>query len=258
MYYLPLKDGVVTLLKKGFVPLSAPEETSLPGYRSLKPGGVQVTDEQYLRHMRNSYAQLPAQLAGLLTFEAFLQQAQQKRKDIERAISAAAEQAQKLDAGQPQDWLWLTMYSDADSALAWSVAGFDSVWLAIDEQRWPEADVQPIQYTEHWPASFPQRLLFDSPQRAALMQGRVILPRESVPTSVEVAGQRHWLLRIPPHAIRRILIGSGVSNRLRTELGAMLRQDFRYQRIPVATMQAADIGMRWQFQTGLLTSSEKA
>ncbi len=258
MYYLPLKDEVVTLLKKGFVPLSAPEETSLPGYRPLRPDSVRVTDEQYTIYMRNSYAQLPGQLAGLLSFDAFLQQAEPKRKDIERAISVAAEQRQQQDTGQPQDWLWLTMFRDPDSALAWSVAGFDSVWLAIDEQRWAGADVQPIQYTEHWPASFPQRLLFDSPQRAALMQGRVVLPRESVPISVEVAGQRHWLLRIPPNAIRRILIGSGVSNRLRTELGAMLRQDFRYQRIPVATMQAADIGMRWQFQTGLLTSSEKA
>ena len=257
--YLPLSEEAIPLLKRGVLPLTAPEDSVLPGY--LAPAGAahqQVSREDYLAHLQAEYGRLPATLKSLLTVEAFIQQAESKRADIEAALLRRQEAAAEQQCGSPAEWLWQSFYTDPGCALAWSHSGFRTLWLGIDARLWEGASLSPVQYEERWPLSWPERLLCDAPARAGLAQQRLLCARSAVEKSVLVGGRRQWLLRLPPKALRVVLIGAGMEEPFRRRLQAFLKQDFRYQRIPLAEMQLQPQGMSWQFQLRSLTSSENA
>ena len=256
--YLTFSDEVVPLLKRGLIPLSAPEASLLPGYSvSRGPRQASVSDDDYQQHMAAEYQRLPANLQGLLTFEAFLQQAQSKRSSLEQAMISRQQAREEEQQGNPADWLWRDLYTRPDCAMAWSQTGFGAVWLGIDAGVWQaaldgdnprdEQLIQDVRYDAHWPLSFPQRLWFDDPQRSVLAQQRLIIARDQVDKTIQVAGQTQWLLYLPPKAIRLVLLGGSIRPALKTQLSGLLQQDFRYQRIPLAHMQLADRGMNWVF-----------
>ena len=248
LVFLTFSDEIVPLLKRGLIPLSAPEHSDLPGYEvETGPQLAAVSEEDYQRHMRAEYQRLPANLQGLLTFDAFLTQAQGKRALIEQAMVDKQRAQAQLQQGQPQDWLWREGYSDASCALAWSQAGYGSVWLGIDVQQWPQAEFHAVRYESHWPLTFPERLQFDAPQRSPLAQQRLILPRAEVDKTIQVGGQTQWLLYLPPKAIRLVLLGGRISPRLKSALLSLLSQDFRYQRIERAQMTLSARTAAWQF-----------
>lgn len=245
LVYLPLADEVIPLLKRAVIPLTAPEEDLLPGYPLLprQAPAVQVAD--YQAHMEAEYQRLPESLRGLLTLETFLRQAESKRGDIEQQLLARAERSVQQASGDIADWVWQSFYTDSSDALAWSLSGYDRVWLGIDPQQWPEATLEPVSYDSRWPDSFPQRLLSDAPTRAGLQQQRLLLARAAAGTSIRVGGRQQWLLRLPPKALRVFLLGAALPQPLSGRLRQFLSQDFRYQRIPLATMTVDGPQIRW-------------
>ncbi|MDK2776619.1 MAG: hypothetical protein KYX62_03080 [Pseudomonadota bacterium] len=257
--FLPLAEEVIPLLKRGVVPLTAPEDSQLPGYLPLGSASrSSVSQQDYAAHMQAEFERLPQNLRSLLTLDAFLQQAESKRADIEAALIRQRKAAEEKQQGRPAEWLWQHFYSDAHCALAWGQSGFNTIWLGVDASQWDGAELQPVQYVQRWPVSYPQRLLCDAVARSGLMQQRLILPRAELDKSVVVGGRRQWLLRLPPKALRVVLIGAGCGQPLRQRLHQFLRQDFRYQRIPLGEMTVLADGMAWQFQARPFTRSEKA
>ena len=247
LLFLPLSEEVIPLLKRAVIPLTAPEESLLPGYKRLKTAAAAITEADYLAHLKAEYARLPASLKGLLDENSFIRQAAGKRTEIEKALLAKRQNEVSADSGAITDWLWQSFYSDAFSALAWGQAGFDTVWLGIDPAFCPAAEISPVQYQQHWPADYPARLRADSPAREGLAQQRLLLARTACGEPIRVGGRQQWLLRLPPSALRIVLYGAAVPPAFSARLTEFLRQDFRYQRIARGQMQPDGSGMNWAF-----------
>ncbi|WP_430460871.1 hypothetical protein ACQUQU_16845 [Thalassolituus sp. LLYu03] len=256
LLYLPLSEEVIPLLKRAVIPLTAPEYAALPGYQRPPVTVAAVSGEEYEAHLRAEFARLPPALRDLMTVDTFIQQAERKRRDIEQALLVRKQQAAAAPVGNPEDWLWQTFSTDPDCALSWSLHGFNRVWLGIQPDFCPQADIRPLRYDEQWPADFPSRLWADAPARSPLRQHRLVLARKEAGPPITVAGSRQWLLRLPPKALRIVLVGSAVPAPALKRLQAFLRQDFRYQRIPVGYMAPDGRGMSWHFHKRPLTRCE--
>lgn len=77
--YLPLAAEALTLLKRGVVAVPEVKRWPLPWLQSAtRTMPSAVPEEDYQDYLQQAYARLPANVAGLLTFEQFAAQAQAK------------------------------------------------------------------------------------------------------------------------------------------------------------------------------------
>lgn len=260
LVYLPLQEEALPLLKRGVIPL---RPASHCGLSWLAPAQQQadtparVSEADYLQHLRQEYARLPGSLRGLLSEEAFIAQAGQKRLEIEAALLAQRQQQQVQHTGSADDWLLQRFYPNPYSGLTWELnGGFSAIWLGLDPQQWPEAQLQPVSYQPHLAAAYPQRLLNDSPEAAFLGEQRWLQAVAATEKLITVAGVQQGLVRLPPKALRCVLFGSQVRPAYARQFGQYWLQDFRYQRIPLVRMSWLPDQFSWVFRP--FTRSENA
>ncbi len=237
--YLPLSVEALTLLKRGVVALPEVKRWQLPWLQSSSDiAPAAVAEQDYQDYLQQSYERLPANVGGVLTFEQFAAQAEAKRADIEAHLRQQRQAEQAQQQGSANDWLLQRFFADALDPLAWHQheQGFACVWLALDPELWPQAELQPVQYHPQRTLSYPGALLVDPPAFAPLQEQRVLLEREQAPKLIEIQGMTSGLLRLPPKAIRALLLGSHYPQALRQSLLEFWYGDFRYQRIPIYRM----------------------
>lgn len=261
LVFLSLGKEALPLLKRGVVPVTLATESGLVWYQAQstrqKPSTARVTEEEYLAHLRQEYARLPKNLQSLFSEDAFIQQAEPKRMAIEAALVERQQQRQSIEQGQPQDWLLQRFYTDPYSALCWQQFGYNRLWVGIDPAQWPQAEVQPVRYSTILPATYPERLLVDSNENTAFGEQRLVMPRTAIKSWVELADKRQGLLRLPPRALRCVLMGATTTQSFRQAFISYWRQDFRYQRIPVALMQLQADQFAWHYHLVEFTKAEK-
>ncbi|MCT7359100.1 hypothetical protein [Thalassolituus pacificus] len=260
LVYLPLGEEAIPLLKRGFIPLLPATASGLPWLLppAAQPALVRVSADDYQSHMLSEYGRLPANLRDLISQEDFLRQAESKRVDIEAALVAQRKARAEEDAGRPQDWLLQRFFSNPYCALAWRHgAGFGGIWLGVDPQQWPDTAFHPVSYQSQRTPRLPDSLYCDPPTHAPLAEQRLICAAAAVDKSVQVGHQRQWLLRLPPKALRVVLLGAQVSRRFEQNLLQFWQQDFRYQRIPLSQMTFNNRDLSWEFQLRPLTRAEK-
>ena len=197
---------------------------------------MRVSDADYQAHLQREYARLPANLQGLLTLEQFMRQAESKRPDIEAALGALRQQQVQTQQGDASEWLMQRLFRDPYSPLAWAQAGWQSVWLGIDPQQWPQAVVQSVTYGRSIPLSYPPRLLADHADNAGLKECRIVQPVTQFKTLVNMANSQQGLVRLPASALVCVLLGASTRSEYEAKFMAYWRQDLRYKRIPVARM----------------------
>lgn len=265
LVFLALGKEALPLLKRGVVPLSLATQAGLVWYQARsskkKPATARVSELEYFTHLSQEYARLPDNLKSLFTEEAFIQQAEPKRADIEAALFALRQQQSNLQIGQPEDWLLQRFFTQPYSTLAWQQTGFNKLWLGIDTTQWSQVQtdttsVSAVRYVTTQPASYPERLLADSSENAALAEQRLVMPRTEVDSSIMLNDKQQGLLRLPPKALRCVLMGAATSKQFRQSFVSYWRQDFRYQRIPVALMQLQADQFAWQFHLLEFTKAE--
>ncbi|MCD8522299.1 MAG: hypothetical protein LRY66_08930 [Saccharospirillaceae bacterium] len=260
LVYLPLGEEAIPLLKRGFIPLLPAAASGLPW---LLPPPAQaalqrISAADYYAHMHAEYGRLPDNLRSLISQEDFLRQAEGKRADIEAALVAQRKARAEEDSGKPEDWLLQRFFSDPYCPLAWHHgAGFGGIWLGIDPEQWPDAIFHPVSYQIQRAPRLPDSLYCDPPNHSPLAEQRLICAVTTVDKSVQVGNQRQGLLRLPPKALRVLLLGALISRRFEQNLLQFWRQDFRYQRIPLAQMQFSNRELGWEYQLRPLTSAEK-
>ncbi|QQD23052.1 hypothetical protein GJQ55_00550 [Venatoribacter cucullus] len=251
LVFLPLGEEALPLLKRGVVPLLCPADSGLPWFvraAEKAQAPARIDDAAYLAHLQREYQRLPDSLRGLLTQEVFIQQAEKKRADIEAALLAQQQAQAVQDTGNPEDWLLQRFYTDPFSLLAWQQGGgLKTLWLGIDASQWPEAALQSVEYRPSLPAAYPQRLWAESPVLAPLQEQRLVLARADAGRLVEVAGRTQGLLRLPPVALRCVLLGAEMRPAFVASFRQFWQQDFRYQRMPLARMQLQSDRYGWDF-----------
>ncbi len=261
LIFLSLGKEALPLLKRGVISLSLATQAGLVWYQAKSakqnPTTTRVSEQEYLTHLRQEYARLPANLQVLFTEEAFIEQAEPKRMAIEEALVELRQQQSNVQQGQPQDWLLQRFYTNPYSTISWQQSGFNKVWLGIDAAQWPQAKVEKVRYGTTLPASYPERLLVDSNENSALAEQRLVIPRTEIETVVELADKQQGLLRLPPKALRCVLMGATTTQAFRQSFISYWRQDFRYQRIPVALMQLQADQFAWQYHLLEFTKAEK-
>ncbi|UXD89153.1 hypothetical protein [Thalassolituus hydrocarboniclasticus] len=259
LVYLPLGEEAIPLLKRGFIPLLPATASGLPWLLPppAQAAQVRISAEDYLSHMHAEYERLPENLRSLISRDDFLRQAESKRADIEAALVAQRKARAEEDIGKPEDWLLQRFFSDPYCPLAWSYgAGFSGIWLGIDPQYWPDTLFRPVSYQLQRAPRLPDSLCCDPPHQAILAEQRLICARESVDKSIQVGQQRQWLLRLPPKALRMVLLGAQIPRRFEQGLLQFWQQDFRYQRIPLAQMRFNNRDLNWEYQLRPLTRAE--
>ncbi|MBE0482954.1 MAG: hypothetical protein IBX52_05570 [Bacterioplanes sp.] len=245
--YLPLTADVLPTLKRGVVPLQPMPWSALPWLTAtVRSESVDIREEDYQEYLRMAYQRLPATVAGLLTFEQFAQQAAQKRSEIEEELRR--HRSVTMSSSPSDDWFVQRFFPDPCSLSAWqqTALGFASVWLAINEKDWPQARIQEVLYGVSAPASFPQRAYYDPVDNRHLEERRITLQRSHAQRVVSIRGQERALLRLPPKAIRGVLLGSELSADFNAEFVRFWRSDFRYQRIPVLAMVWDNGQLTWR------------
>lgn len=261
LIFLSLGKESLPLLKRGVIPLSLATQAGLVWYQAKstkqKPTTARVSEQEYLAHLRQEYARLPESLQSLFTVEAFIEQAEPKRVAIEAALVEFRQQQTDTQHGQPEDWLLQRFYTNPYSTVSWQQTGFNKVWLGIDAAQWPQAEVEKVRYGTTLPANYPERLLVDSNESVALAEQRLVMPRTEVETIVELADKQQGLLRLPPKALRCVLMGATTTQAFRQSFISYWRQDFRYQRIPVALMQLQADQFGWHYHLLEFTKAEK-
>ncbi len=261
LMFLSLGREVLPLLKRGVIPLSLATQAGLVWYQAKsikqKTTTVRVSEQEYLAHLRQEYVRLPSSLQSLFTEEAFIEQAEPKRMAIEAALVEFRKQQSNVQQGQPEDWLLQRFYTNPYSTVSWHQTGFNKVWLGIDAAQWPQAEVVKVRYGTTLPASYPERLLADSYENAGLAEQRLVIARTEIETMVELADKQQGLLRLPPKALRCVLMGATTTQSFRQAFVSYWRQDFRYQRIPVALMQLQAEQFTWQYHLLEFTKAEK-
>lgn len=265
LVFLSLGKEALPLLKRGVIPLSLATQAGLVWYQTSstkkKPTTTRVSEQEYLTHLHQEYARLPENLQSLFTAEAFIQQAEPKRAEIEAALFEFRQQQSTLQLGQPEDWLLQRFYTQPHSALAWQQTGFNKVWLGIDAALWPQVQTETttlreVRYVTTQPASYPERLFADSSENSALAEQRLIMPRAEIESLLTLNDKKQGLLRLPPIALRCVLMGASTTQQFRQSFISYWRQDFRYQRIPVALMQLQADQFAWQFHLLEFTKAE--
>lgn len=244
--YLPLAMDMVPALKKGMVPLSALPWSVLPWLTATEQRShLEISEEDYQQYLLVAYQRLPANLAGLLSFEQFVQQAAHKRAQIEEELRQ--HRVASVPQSSPQDWFVQRVFSDPYSMPAWQQAAwaFASIWLAIDERAWPQAELQDVLYGVAPPSAYPQRIYYDPEGNQALSERRLVLNRSQVNRVIRVHDHDWALLRLPPNAIRGVLLGSEITPSARTAFVQFWRSDFRYQRIPLLSMVWKNAQIHW-------------
>lgn len=259
LVYLSLGEEAIPLLKRGFIPLLPATASGLAWL--IPPQGqdvqLQISTEDYLAHMQAEYERLPDTLRGLICYADFLHQAESKRAEIESALVIRRKAQAEEDSGRPEDWLLQRFFTDPYCPLAWSYgAGFSGLWLGIDPQQWPDVIFRPVSYQVQRTPRLPDSLCSDPPHLAVLAEQRLICTRESVDKSVQVGQQRQWLLRLPPKALRMLLLGAQISPRFKQNLLQFWQQDFRYQRIPLVQMRFNNHDLNCGYQLQPLTRTE--
>lgn len=261
LIFLSLGKEALPLLKRGVIPLSLATQAGLVWYQAKstkqKPTTARVSEQEYLTHLRQEYARLPENLKSLFTEEAFIEQAEPKRMAIEAALVEFRQQQSNIQQGQPEDWMLQRFYTNPYSTLSWQQLGFNRVWLGIDVAQWPQAAVEEVRYGTTLPASYPERLLTDSSEYSALVEHRLVMARAEVETLVTLADKPQGLLRLPPKALRCVLMGATTTKSFRQAFVSYWRQDFRYQRIPVALMQLHADQFGWHYHLLEFTKAEK-
>ncbi len=244
--YLPLTYNSLALLKKGVIPLFTLPAPALPWLTvSEQQDSVAIGEEEYQQYLQLAYQRLPANVAGLLTFAQFVQQAAVKRAQIEDELRQR--RMTSMPPSMPQEWFIQRLFSDPYSVPAWqqSGLGFASIWLAIDEQAWPQVAPQPVQYGVAPSSSWPQRLYYDPERNRHLAERRVSVTRSQAHRIVRIQDQEWALLRLPPNAIRGVLFGSALSDVWQAQFVQFWRSDFRYQRVPLLSMLWENGELHW-------------
>lgn len=253
LVYLPLHKEALPLLKKGVIPLRSGANIDLPwllGTGANAPENqVFISESDYQEHLQQEYRRLPANLQSLLTLEVFLRQAEAKRADIEAALLAKRQELAQKELGCAEDWFVQRFFSDPYSILAWQQRGFASIWLGIDANQWPQALLHPVRYRDSLPQEWHERFTCDLLEMRPLQEQRLMLAQAEAPVQIRIAGLAHALVRLPPKALRIILLGAQIAPDYSARFLAYWQQDFRYQRIPVAHMHATAAGC-WQFRLG--------
>ncbi len=259
LVYLPLGEEAIPLLKRGFIPLLPATTSGLPWLLPplVQAAPLRISAEDYQAHMHAEYDRLPENLRSLISRDDFLRQAESKRADIEAALVAQRKARAEEDTGRPEDWLLQRFFSDPYCPLAWSHgAGFSGIWLGIDPQQWPDMLFRPVSYQLQRAPRLPDSLCCDPPNQAMLGEQRLICTLDSVDKSIQVGQQRQWLLRLPPKALRVVLLGAQIPRRFERGLLQFWQQDFRYQRIPLVQMQFNNRDLSWEYQPRPLTRAE--
>ncbi|MEN9464062.1 MAG: hypothetical protein RL217_243 [Pseudomonadota bacterium] len=250
LIYLSLHKEALPLLKKGVIPLRNGGNIDLPWLlgtgENAPENQIFISDKDYQEHLQQEYRRLPANLQRLLTLEVFMRQAEVKRTDIEAALLAKRQDLTRKTAGCAEDWFVQRFFSNPYSVLAWQQRGFSSIWLGIDASQWPQALLHPVRYRDSLPLEWHERFTCDLPELSLLHEKRLLLARTQAVSQLEVAGELQALVRLPPKALRSVLLGAQVAPDYSARFWAYWRQDFRYQRIPVAQMRMNSAG-RWQF-----------
>ena len=240
--YLAMAEEAITLLKQGVIAVPEISRWPLPWFTSLSESNAGgVSEQAYQSYLQQAYDKLPAAVASLLTFEQFCHQANSKRAEIEAQLQQYSDQQQRQQQGSYQNWMLQRLYSQPDNMAAWQQHehGLASIWLAVEPNNWPQVELHPVQYQAQSSLAYPQRLLVDPPDNQCLGEYRLLLQRQQQEKCIQVQGIDNALIRLPPNAIRALLIGSAVSSSGQQELLDFWYGDFRYQRIPV-------FKMRWQ------------
>lgn len=244
--YLPLADEVLPALKQGVIPLRSLPDAELPWLNAPTVSvATGVSERDYENYLRDAYQRLPSSLMGLLTWEQFVQQAATKRPQIERELRHR-HRANTVTT-QAHDWFVQRFMTDPYSLAAWqqTAVAFASIWLAIDAQAWPQATLQSVQYGLPAPPSFPQRIGYDPEGNRHLNEQRLAVERTQVRHIIHRQGRSFGLLRLPPNALRAVLLGSELNAAFKADFIHFWRGDFRYQRIPLFEMTWIDGELGW-------------
>ncbi|ASP38023.1 hypothetical protein CHH28_04710 [Bacterioplanes sanyensis] len=238
--YLACGEELIFLLKRGVIAVPEARSWSLAWHQQqATEDAAAVSEDDFQSYLQRAYENLPPSVASLLTLEQFQAQAESKRAEIESQLAQQRQVKTAQQLGQLEDWLMQRFFCRADNALAWMQhpAGLQAVWLALDPAAWPQAELQPVVYQTQATRLYPPTLLVDPPEYQTLGEYRLLLNRHQQDKCVTVAGVDNALVRIPPKAIRALVLGSDVTEAAKQTLLDFWRSDFRYQRTPVQQMQ---------------------
>ncbi len=236
--YLPLGAEIIHCLKWGMLPLRQPDK---PWMQLPPPPPMAISEADYLNHMQREYERLNPGIQGLLSFEQFLQQAQTKRPQIEQALRQHKTQQYKTQQSArqegPNDWCYQHFYPDPNSLLAWQQqgTGFSRIWLALEPEQLPY-DIKPLHYRDDVPARYRERLGSAPLSCATLQQSGLVMPVSELAKQITVQGVAMNLLKLPPKAVKGVLLGMNCPADQVKQLTHFWRSDMRYQRKPLSQM----------------------
>lgn len=242
--YLPLDGEIIPCLKWGMLPLRRPDK---PWMQLPSQPASALSETDYLDHMQREYERLNPAVRGLLTFDQFLQQAQSKRPQIEKALTQHKDRISAQQQQVANDWYYQHFYHDPESLAAWqqSDAGFQQIWLALDPDLLAH-EITPLQYRNDAPARYCERLssapLSSAPLSSAssnnggLQQSALVVPGSELTKQIQVQGTQMNLLTLPPKAVKGALLGMHCLPEQKEKFVQFWKSDMRYQRKPLSQM----------------------
>lgn len=237
--YLPLDSEIIPCLKWGMLPLRRPDK---PWMQLPSQPASALSETDYLDHMQREYERLASNVRGLLTFEQFLQQAQSKRPQIEKALTQHKDRISAQQQQVASDWYYQHFYHDPESLAAWqqSDAGFQRIWLALDPDLLAH-EITPVQFRNDAPARYCERLSSaplssESPNNGGLQQSALVVPGSDLTKQIQVQGTQMNLLTLPPKAVKGALLGMHCLPEQKEKFVQFWKSDVRYQRKPLSQM----------------------
>lgn len=251
--FVALGKESLPLVKRAMLPLIAATNSGIawvdPSLQraQISSNVKRISDADYLQHLQQEYQRLPENLQGLFSVDEFIRQAEPKRSDIEAALLAKRVNMQQVELGNANDWLLQRFWKNPYSTQAWSIAGWDKLWLGFDLSQWPDSPLQEVLYQQSLPAQLPERLLVDATDMQGLSEQRWLVQHNQVSQWVNIAGQRQGLVRFPSKAVHSVLFGAAMNPAFIQKFTHYWRQDLRYKQKPLIQMALHPHKTSWSF-----------
>lgn len=254
LYSFFAEEGLI-FLKRGYLPfkssLEMPEPWLKDGcvYRAEKIAAV--SDQEFSDYLREQYANLPAHLKDIVTFEYFEQQSQSKRDEIEKILLSRKSvsnqrvltNGEMFSSERLHGWRILSLFEDWKSMHLWQVLAAEGKGLVMEisvsasgfkelSYNQQAQHLAPVKQVGSWLPKDDLYYLFNRPMSADMshfLEWRLLRHSDSADRKVNVKGMEKAMYRLPTKAIRRIIMGYRCDFDYCKEVKHYLSQDINYR-----------------------------
>jgi len=247
-------DMGLTWLREGRLPFVGAHSLQDPFISNRSVKGldqvVPVSDEEFRAELSEQYRALPESLSSMMTFEYFQVQAVQKRASIESGIRQRSQpQTLVIPEKTRNNLTFISLYERADNPMLWQHYGDNHQGFVIELDQTHEfftaakyhGDPQlfkPVKYGQERPLKLNKTHAFSplfhrSEHYATEREWRVLRPASVADKSIDKAGSRFYLHRIPGSIIKSVTLGAMITDELKNTVRNLLKTDLRYRHIPV-------------------------